>query len=148
MKFKFEKTLLALGAVLLASVAMAAAFYVGYNPTTNQTGVNGIPVATGTMPLLGASTSCGTTATVQASMVGGSSVFQVTAGATTCTLQVNVPVGANGVSNPAPNGVYCVFTNETHPANIAQASHTTTSCTSTAATVTLADNILVEVNAY
>ena len=128
-------------AALLASVAVASAFYVGYNPLTAQTGVTGVPVATGTMP---AASGCSYTAEV-----GGSSVVQITAGATACTLTLTMPVGQNGSVNAAPTGVFCVFVDETHPADtISQASHTTTSCTSSAATVSIGDLILVEINEF
>ncbi len=137
-------------AALFATVALASAFYVGYNPLTGQTGVVGVPVATGTMPTLNAGTSCGTLATVQASELGGSGTVSFVANATTCTLSLTMPLGQGATAaSPAPNGVFCVFIDETHPADIiSQASHTTTTCTSSAATVVSGDTILVEINEF
>lgn len=135
--------LLAAGLAVLAQTANLTQ-YIGFNPVTNVNGQVGLPLSTGPLPALGASTSCGTTATVAASMVGGTGVFQLTANATTCTIQVVYPA-----ASAAPNGVYCVFADETTPADSPkQASHTTTSCTSNAQTVVSGDKILVEVNTF
>lgn len=147
---KFLAGILA-GALVAAGLAVLAQTsnltnYVGYNPVTNVNGVLGIPVSTGTLPTLGASTSCGTTATVQASMVGGSGVFQLTAGATTCTIQIVYPAAA-----AAPNGYYCVAFDETTRAGaFSQTAHTTTGCTvaSGSGTVVSSDKILIEVNGF
>lgn len=133
------------GAISFAQVSNLSQ-YVGYNSLTNVVGQLGLPLSMGTLPTLGASTSCGTTSTVQASMVGGSGIFQLTANATTCTLQIVYPTAA-----AAPNGIFCVFIDETTVAdanNIHQASHTTTSCTSNGGTVVSGDKILVEVNSF
>lgn len=148
---KFTKIFLGFlaGCMVAAGIAVFAQTanltqYVGYNPVTNTNGAQGLAISLGALPTLGASTSCGTTATVAASMVGGTSVFQFTANATTCTVQIVYPTAA-----AAPNGIYCVFADETTPADtMKQASHTTTSCTSSASTVVSGDKILVEVNGF
>lgn len=131
-----------LGAFLVAAllgfgtIAVAQTAYSGFNPLTGLNGVLGIPVALGTSPVITGST-CGTL-----TKVGGAAVFTVAGTATTCTIVVTMPAAA-------PNGYFCVFIDETHPADIiTQASHTGTSCTSSAATVTAADVILVEVNGF
>lgn len=125
--------------VAVASLAYGAAFYVGFNPLTNMNGQQGIPVSVGTPPPV--TGTCGTIGAV----TGGSAVFQVqTAAVTTCTLIVTIPA-----ASAAPTGLYCVFTDETSPAHpITQASHSTTTCSSNAATIVASDVILVEVNAY
>jgi hypothetical protein len=122
------------GLGLVATLAIAQSNYVGWNPATGLTGVLGVPVATGPLPTV---TGCS-----QSAVVGGGSVVQVTAGATSCTLTVTIPAAA-------PNGVFCVFIDETHPADLmAQASHTTATCVSSTGTVTSGDKILVEINAF
>jgi hypothetical protein len=122
----------------LSTVAVAQVYY-GFNPTTGLNTAQGVPVAAGKLPVV-----TGTCGTIPAP-VGGAGVFQVTtAGVTTCTLIVTLP-------SAAPNGVYCVFVDETTAAdanNMHQASHTSTSCTSNAATIVAGDNILVEVNGF
>jgi hypothetical protein len=136
---------LLIGVCGVAAAYTAAVYtpYVGLNPVTGQVGQPAITVNTGVIPTLDTTnTSCGTTATVQASAVGGAATFQVTANATTCTLSVDF-------QTQSPNGYFCVFVDETHPADaISQASHTTSSCTSSSATVTSGDKILVEVNGF
>lgn len=125
----------------LGAVAVAQAIYTGFNPVTQLNGVQGVPVSLGPIPVLGAATACGTTATVQASGVGGTGIVQYTAGATSCTLVVNIPTAVT-------NGVYCVAADETTSANLLkQTAHTTSSCTLTG-TVAVSDKILVEINAF
>jgi len=129
------KKLIGLALGLFATAALAVAYY-GYNPVTGLSGVQGVPVALGVTPAV--TGTCGTIGTP----VGGAGTFTVAGTATTCTLTVTLP-------SAAPNGFFCVFIDETHPADIiSQASHTATSCTSSAATVTAADAILVEVNGF
>lgn len=138
-----KKVLFGLAAALIATVA-AAAVYVGFNPNTGLNSVQGTPVAVGTAPVLDATTSCGTLATVQASEVGGAGTFQVTANATTCTLVVDMP-------SAAPNGYYCIAFDETTRAGVfSQTAHSTTSCTvaSGSATVVSGDKVLVEINGF
>lgn len=127
--------------------------YAGYNPLTALNGVVGIPTALGPIPTISGS-GCGTLATVQASAVGGTSIFQFTANATSCTLTFTIPpqpavaVGGTGAPTPVPNGLYCVPADETTVADsMHQSAHTTTSCTVTG-TVVSGDHILVEVNAF
>jgi hypothetical protein len=131
-KAKILAALVGLGFATLVS----AQVYYGFNPVTGLTVVQGIPVAGGNKPVVSGST-CGTL-----TQVGGAGTFTVAGTATTCTIVVTFP-------SAAPNGYFCVFADETHPADIiTQASHTSTSCTSTAATVTAADVILIEVNGF
>lgn len=137
--------LLAAGLAVLAQTANLTQ-YIGYNPITNVLGQQGLALSVGALPTLGASTACGTTATVSASMVGGTSVFQATANnATTCTLQIVYPAAA-----AAPNGVFCVaFDETTRAATFQQTAHTTTSSTvSATAAVVSGDKILIECNAF
>ena len=135
---------LLIGVCGVASAYVAAAYtqYVGFNPVTNQSGILGQTISIGTIPTLDTTTTtCGTTSTVQASAVGGSSVFQVTAGATTCTLKVNFPT-------QAANGYFCVVSDETTPADtVRQSAHDASSCTVTG-TVVSADKLLIEVNGF
>jgi hypothetical protein len=143
LRFLFAGLLLAAAGVASATyVAAAYSQYVGFNPNTNQTGFLGQAVALGSIPLLDTTTTaCGTTATVQASGVGGSSVFQFTAGATTCTLKINFPT-------QAPNGYFCVASDETTPADtVRQSAHDASSCTVTG-TVVSSDKVLIEVNGF
>lgn len=124
--------------VLLGGLVLASTFYVGYNPVTGMSGAQGIPVSVGTPP-----TTSGTCGTLGAT-TGGQAVFtQATAAVTTCTLTVTIPT-----ASAAPNGLYCVFVDETNVHAIYQASHTSTTCTSNAATITAGDTILVEINGF
>jgi hypothetical protein len=134
--FSFRTKILAgLAGVALAGLACAQVYY-GFNPLTGLNVVQGIPVAGGNKPVVSGST-CGTL-----TQVGGAGTFTVAGTATACTIVVTFP-------SAAPNGYFCVFADETHPADIiTQAAHTSTSCTSTAATVTAADVILIEVNGF
>jgi hypothetical protein len=148
MKISFKKIAAGLAGLLIAGVAASAVYY-GYNPNTGLNGVPGLTVAGGPSPAV-----TGTCGTIPAP-VGGAAVFQVTtAGVTTCTLTVTYTVPATalaGSSAAAPNGLFCVFTDETTAAdanNMHQASHTTTSVTTNAATIVAGDNILVECNGY
>jgi len=141
-----SKILAGLAGLLVASVATAAVYY-GFNPNTGLNGVQGLTVAGGSTP-----TVTGTCGTIPAPL-GGAAVFQITtAGVTSCQLTVTYSVPANalaGSSAAAPNGVFCVYADETHPADtISQASHTTTSSSSSTATITAGDVILVECNGY
>lgn len=128
----------------LATVATAQVYY-GFNPLTGLNSQQGTTVSAGVLPVLSTTTtSCGTYATVQASMIGGASAWQVTANsaAGTCTLKFVFP-------SAAPHGYYCVAYDETTTAKIfAQSAHDTVSCTITAGTVASNDNILVEVNGF
>jgi hypothetical protein len=135
---RFHKALIAtiVGVLAVGGLAFAQVYY-GFNPVTGLNGVQGVPVAGGVVPALS-----GTCGTIPAG-VGGAGTFSVTtAGVTTCTLIVTLP-------SAAPHGFFCVFIDETHPADvIAQASHTSTTCTSSAATITAGDTILVEINGF
>jgi hypothetical protein len=142
---------LGFGVAALAQVSnvpgAGSSLYSGLNLATNQNGVIGIPVAMGTVPTLSGA-GCGTLATVQASQIGGTSLTQFAANATTCTITLTLPA-VNGVITAAPHGLFCVAVDETHVATAAsQTAHTTTSCTVSLTGVTSADLILVELNAF
>ena len=130
------------GIGLAGVVAAAATVYIGYNPSTGLSMFPGTNVSVGTLPVLSTTTtSCGTYATVNASMVGGASTWQIAANATTCTLKFTFP-------SAAPNGYFCVASDETTPADtMKQSAHDTLSCTITG-TVVSADNIIIEVNGF
>ncbi len=149
LKSKVLGFLVAFGVTLGLGVAVAQ--YVGYNPTTNLVGVPGLPYALGQVPTVDATTTCGTVSTIQSSIVGGLSVFQFTAGATTCTIKLDIPtITVNGVTTQpaAPNGLFCVASDETTPADsLKQSAHSTTSCTLTG-TVVSSDHIVVEINGF
>jgi hypothetical protein len=139
----FAKRLaLTLAGVGLAGVVAAATVYIGFNPSTGLSMFTGTNLAVGTLPVLSSTTtSCGTYATVSASMLGGASTWQVTANTTTCTLKFTFP-------SAAPNGYFCVASDETTPADtMKQSAHDTLSCTLTG-TVVSADNIIIEVNGF
>ena len=143
LRFLLAGLLLAAAGVASATyVAAAYTQYVGFNVSTNQTGILGQAVSIGAIPVLDTTTTaCGTTATVQASGVGGGSVVQFTAGATTCTLKLNFPT-------QAPNGYFCVASDETTPADtVKQSAHDASSCTVTG-TVVSADKVIIEVNGF
>jgi hypothetical protein len=130
--------------VAVAFTGVAYVAYVGYNPVTNQVGQPGVTVNTGPIPTLDATTSCGTTATVQASGLGGAAAFQFSANSAggTCTLVVDFPT-------QAPNGYFCVAVDETNAAKVfTQTAHTTSTCTVSAATVASSDKVLIEVNGF
>ena len=134
---------LVLAGVALAGVAAAAAtVYVGYNPSTGLSMLPGTNVSVGTLPVLSTTTtSCGTYATVNASLLGGASTWQVTANTTSCTLKFVFP-------SASPNGYFCVASDETTPADsMKQSAHDTVSCTLTG-TVVSSDNIIIEVNGF
>jgi hypothetical protein len=146
MKLSLKKIAAGLAGLLIAGVAASAVYY-GYNPNTGLNGVPGLTVAGGTTPAV-----TGTCGTIPAP-VGGAAVFSVTtAGVTSCTLTVTYSVPSNalaGSSAAVPNGLFCVYVDETHPADtISQASHTTTSSTSSTATISAGDVILVECNGF
>lgn len=143
----FSKVILGafLAAVVgLAGVALATntgsstnAFF-GYNPSTGLFGVPGGQIALGASPTSGASTSCGTLGAI----TGGTTAGTVaTAAVTTCTLQLVFP-------SPAPNGWLCDITDLTHPAQETQAATTTTSCTTSAMTITAGDVLMFQAIGY
>lgn len=125
----------ALGAFVAAALgfgalATASAYY-GWNPLTGLEVTHGVLVDGGTTaPVI--SGTCGTRGTVVAAAAHGT----VVAGAvTTCTTTLTF-------ATAAPNGYLCGFKDLTTPADsIPQASFTTTSCTSTAATIVSGDTI-------
>lgn len=137
------------GLGLVAALAFAQtsnlSVYFGFNPSTGLNVTQGTAVAGGNLPILSTTTtSCGTYATVNSSMVGGASTWQVTANSAggTCTLKFTFP-------SAVPNGYFCVAYDETTVAKIwAQSAHSTTSCTVTAGTVASSDLILIEVNGF
>jgi hypothetical protein len=130
-----------IAAGLTAGLAISQT-YTGFNPITGLNGQVGLPVAVGSPPTV---TGCS-----QTGVVGGGGTFQVTAGATSCTLTVTLNAASTSAyTAAAPNGLFCVYTDETHPSDtISQASHTTTTSVSSAATVSVGDKILVECNGF
>lgn len=146
---KFTAVVVGLG--LAAGLAVAAnSFYAGFQPQAVQTGIVGTIVSGGPVPTSGASTSCGTLGAI----TGGTSAGTiVTAAVTTCTVQLVLPVsslvvssgnndGLNATNSSAvPNKVICLFIDLTHPAIYGSASATTTSCTSSALTITAGDTL-------
>lgn len=124
----------------LAGVATAQTYY-GWNPSTGLEVMHGVDVAGGTLPVLSTTTtSCGTTATVAASMAGGASQFKLVANSTTCVLKFVFP-------SAAPNGWSCQATDQTTATGaFRQTANDTTSCTLTAGgATTTADVVLVNV---
>lgn len=145
MKFLRKSTAVLLGALIgFAGVALAQTVYYGWNPVTGLETTHGTAISAGAVPVLSSTTtSCGTYATVNASLVGGASAFQVTANTTSCTLKFVFP-------SAAPNGYNCVTQDETTSTGaFRQIAHDTISCTvaSTGATVS-GDKILTEVNGF
>lgn len=137
----------------VAALALAANtgsnFYFGFNPLTNYNGTPGVPYAGGPVPTLSGA-GCGTLATVQASEVGGSGVFQFTPNLATCVITATVPLGQGATAAVAANnGIYCVAVDETTgTATVKQTAHTTSSCTLTFTGATTSDLVLVEIQAY
>jgi hypothetical protein len=130
--------------VALAYTAAVYTPYVGFNPVTGQVGQPAITVNTGTLPVLDAATSCGTTATVAASALGGAALVQYTTNSAggTCTLQLDL-------QTQAPNGYFCVAVDETTAAKtFTQTAHTTSTCTVSATTVSSGDKVLIEINGF
>jgi hypothetical protein len=118
----------AAGLLLVAGLASAAAIDYGWNPTTGLEAFHGALVTQGTAPVV--SGSCGTRGTITAGPNAGSIV---SGAVTTCTTTLTFP-------SAAPNGWNCVFNNRTTPADIVtEASTTTTSCTTVAATIVSGD---------
>jgi amino acid transporter len=116
--------------VAMAYTAATYVAYVGYNPATGQVGQPAVTINTGAVPVLDATTS-----------LGGAALVQFTANTTTCTLVLDF-------QTQAPNGYFCVASDETTPADsMKQSAHNTSSCTITG-TVVSADKILIEVNGF
>lgn len=133
-----------LAALLGLGTAAVAQVYYGFNPTTGLNTTQGTAVSAGVKPVLSSTTtSCGTFATVNASLVGGASVFQVNTNSTTCTLKFVFP-------NAAPNGYFCVATDETTSTGaFRQTAHDTVSCTVVAGGATVSgDSVVIEVNGF
>lgn len=124
----------------LAGLAFAAStsntgssIYFGYNPSTGLETTHGADVSGGVLPVVTGSGGCGTLGAV----VGGASAGSVTIGtfATSCTLTFTFP-------SAAPNGWICIFNDLTTPADsVKQATSSTTTCVTTAATVVTGDAI-------
>jgi hypothetical protein len=126
------KKLLTFVAALVVCTAAYAATYYGWNPATNLETTHGVQIDGGTvLPVI--TGACGT----RSAQLGGADTGQFTAGAvTTCTTTLTF-LGA------APNGYFCFFQDLTTPADtIRQASYTTTSCTSQAATIVSGDVVM------
>ena len=147
------------GLTAAAGLAFAAnTYYAGYNPNTNQFGETGLTVSGGPVPVITGTAGCGTLGTP----VGGTAAGTVTIGTftTSCALTLTLPIptfvvssgnndGKNAVNSAAaPNGVYCIFTDETHTNTVVQVAHTTTSCTTNAATMTTGDVIFYSITAF
>lgn len=133
----FKKLFAATAGVLFAASLAWGAVYFGWNPSTGLETTHGTDVSGGPPPVV--SGTCGTFGT----QLGGASVGEVIAGAvTTCTITLTFP-------SAAPTGWMCQFQDLTTPADsVKQASYTTTSCTSTAATIVASDKIQYTVTGY
>lgn len=146
------------GLALVGGLAVAAnTYYAGYLPQTNQTGVNGIEIAGGAVPIV--TGTCGTIGTV----TGGTGAGEiVTAAVTSCTLTLTLPVstlvvssgnndGKNAVnSSAAPTRLRCSLKDITHPAAAAiyASAPTTTACSFAAQTITAGDTMAYEISGY
>jgi hypothetical protein len=126
-----KRFLLALTA-LIAMSAFGAASYFGWNPATGGEALHGVLIDGGAVAGPVVSGSCGTRGTI----VSGAFTGTIVGGAvTTCTTVLTFAVAA-------PNGYHCEFEDLTTPADhIGQASSTTTSCSSNAATVVSGDTV-------
>lgn len=136
--------------LLLAFAGLAGAVtYSGYNPTTNLNGQLGLPVAQSPLPVASGA-GCGTLATVQASMAGGTSAFVFTPNLATCVVTFTLPTIAPATAPVGPpNGLICVAIDETTgTATVRQTAHTATSCTLTFTGATVADSVVVELNGF
>lgn len=133
----------------VAGLALAQAVYSGYNPTTNLNGQLGLPVAQGPLPVASGA-GCGTLATVQASMSGGTSGFQFTPNLAGCVITFTLPAIPPATAAVGPtHGLLCVAVDETTgTATVRQTAHTATSCTLTMASATTSDIVAVEVNGW
>lgn len=123
--------------------------YSGYNPTTNLNGQLGLPVAQGPLPVASGA-GCGTLATVQASMHGGTSGFVFTPNLAACVITFTLPAISPALTAVGPtNGLICVAIDETTgAATVRQTAHTATSCTLTFASATTSDSVVVELNGF
>lgn len=140
------------GLLAVAGIAFSAnTFYAGYNPNTNQFGLNGIQVNGGTQPTFTGS-SCGTIGTVSGGTGGGEFI---TAAVTSCTITLNLPVPAIVVSGGAPGAAVptrlrCTLRDLTHPAAQAvySAIPTTTTCAFATQTITAGDTLAYTIEGY
>ena len=132
-----KKILSFVAAMLVATAAVAATYY-GWNPVSNLETTHGALVDGGTVQPVVSGT-CGTRGTI----VGGAHALDITSGAvTTCTTTLTF-------ASAAPNGWNCRFDDLTTPAStVKQASYTTTSCTSQAATIVASDHLLVYAHGF
>ena len=146
------------GLALVGGLAIAAnTYYAGFNPATNQTGVNGILVAGGPVPAV--TGTCGTIGAV----VGGTFKGTITtAGVTSCALTLTLPTpsfvvssgnndGKNAVNSAAaPNGLSCALKDITHPAAAAiyASAPTTTACSFATQTITAGDVFEYTIEGY
>lgn len=128
-----KRILTALALLAVATVAVAATYW-GYNPTTGLETFHGARVDGGTVQPVVSGT-CGT----RGAQVGGAFAGTSVAGAvTTCTMVLTF-------ASAAPNGWDCHFKDLTTTTDtLPQASFTTTSCTSTAATIVSGDTIMYD----
>ena len=126
-KFRSFIVGLVVGLSLISAAALAVDY--GWSPVTGLEAFHGAFVSQGVKPVV--TGTCGTFG----AQTGGATAGTVATGATTCTIILTFP-------SAAPNGWLCRFNDLTTPADlIVQASSTTTSCTSNAATVVSADVI-------
>lgn len=117
--------------LLVATAALAIDY--GWNPVTGLEAFHGALVSQGTLPTISGTGGCGTLT----AKTGGPSSGTVTIGtfATSCTLTLTFPTAA-------PNGWNCTFGDLTTPADaVPQATSTTTTCVTTAATMVTGDTI-------
>lgn len=133
---KTPRVLVGLFTALFCTAALAAVYY-GYNPSTGLETFHGSLISQGTVPVV--SGTCGT----RGATTGGASVGTIVSGAvTTCTTTLTFP-------SAAPNGWICRFADLTTPADaVTQASSTTTSCTSSAATIVSGDTLSYVATGY
>lgn len=146
----FRSAIFGLFIAVLGFAGFAAAQqYSGFNPTTNLNGQLGLSVAQGPTPTLSGA-GCGTLATVQASVQGGTSVFQFTPNLAACVITITLPVIAPATAAQGPaHGLLCIGVDETTPAaTVKQTAHTLTTCVLTLASATTSDVVVVEINGW
>ncbi len=132
------------GALLALAVGAGAAnlSYFGWNPSTGLEGLHGFLAAGGTSPTVTGTAGCGTIV----APVGGSTAgsFQIGTFSVSCAITLTAPAGT-----VAPNGWLCRFNDLTTPADlIVEASTTTSTCVSNAATLVTGDTVQFAMIAY
>lgn len=141
------------GLGFVAATALAVDY--GYSPTAGTEAFHGIFVSQGPAPaatlgtlaagtgpniVVTASGGCGTLTNIK----GGATAGQLTIGtfSVSCTLTLTMPTAA-------PNGYKCLFNDLTTPADtVPQATSSTTTCVTTAATMVTGDTVQFQVIGY